>query len=90
MYYLPMKSRNEAIIIGSMNLGEADKIVTLFSRGRGLQKGLAGNAGKSFRRFGDGLDAFTHRGGFTCMTGTPRNCGFSIDFRKQCRNNRFT
>jgi len=27
-----MKSRTEAIIIGTMNLGEADKLVTFFSR----------------------------------------------------------
>ncbi len=55
-----MKSRTEAIIISSMNLGEADKLVTFFSFDRGLQKGVAGNARKSFRRFGAGLESFTH------------------------------
>jgi DNA repair protein RecO (recombination protein O) len=54
-----MKSKTEAIIISSMNLGEADKLVTFFSIDRGLQKGVAKNARKSFRRFGAGLEAFT-------------------------------
>lgn len=55
-----MKSRVEAIIISSMNLGEADKLVTFFSRERGRLRGTAKNARKSFRRFGAGLEAFTH------------------------------
>lgn len=42
-----------------MNLGEADKLVTFFSIDRGMQKGVAKNARKSFRRFGAGLEAFT-------------------------------
>jgi DNA repair protein RecO (recombination protein O) len=54
-----MKSKTEAIIISSMNLGEADKIVTFFSVDRGMQKGVAKNARKSFRRFGAGLESFT-------------------------------
>jgi DNA repair protein RecO (recombination protein O) len=54
-----MKSKTEAIIIGSMNLGEADKLVTFFSLDRGILKGVAKNARKSFRRFGAGLEAFT-------------------------------
>jgi hypothetical protein len=29
---LIMKSRTEAIIIGTMNLGDADKLITFFSR----------------------------------------------------------
>jgi len=55
-----MKSKTEAIIIGSMNLGEADKLVTFFSVDRGMLKGVAKNARKSFRRFGAGLEAFTY------------------------------
>ena len=55
-----MKSKTEAIIIGSMNLGEADKLVTFFSLDRGMMKGVAKNARKSFRRFGAGLEAFTY------------------------------
>jgi len=55
-----MKSKTEAIIIGSMNLGEADKLVTFFSLDRGRLRGVAKNARKSFRRFGAGLELFTH------------------------------
>jgi DNA repair protein RecO (recombination protein O) len=54
-----MKSKTEAIIISSMNLGEADKLVTFFSLDRGMMKGVAKNARKSFRRFGAGLESFT-------------------------------
>jgi len=54
-----MKSKTEAIIISSINLGEADKIVTFFSLDRGMLKGVAKNARKSFRRFGAGLESFT-------------------------------
>ena len=55
-----MKSKVEAVIINSMNLGEADKLVTFFSLERGKLKGVAKNARKSFRRFGAGLEMFTH------------------------------
>jgi len=55
-----MKSKTEAIIIGTMNLGEADKLVTFFSLDRGRLRGVAKNARKSFRRFGAGLELFTH------------------------------
>jgi len=55
-----MKSKTEVVIIGSMNLGEADKLVTFFSLERGKLKGVAKNARKSFRRFGAGLELFTH------------------------------
>jgi DNA repair protein RecO (recombination protein O) len=43
-----------------MNLGEADKLVTFFSLDRGRLRGVAKNARKSFRRFGAGLELFTH------------------------------
>ena len=55
-----MKSKTEAIIISSMNLGEADKLVTFFSLDRGMLKGVAKNARKSFKRFGAGLESFTY------------------------------
>ncbi len=54
-----MKSKTEAIIISSLNLGEADKLVTCFSLDRGMLKGVAKNARKSFKRFGAGLEGFT-------------------------------
>lgn len=55
-----MKSKTEAIILGSVNLGEADKLVTFLSPARGRLSGVAKNARKSFRRFGAGLEMFTH------------------------------
>jgi DNA repair protein RecO (recombination protein O) len=55
-----MKSKTEAVIIGTLNLGEADKLVTFFSLDRGRLRGVAKNARKSFRRFGAGLELFTH------------------------------
>ncbi len=55
-----MRTRTEAIIIGTANLGEADKIITFFSLDRGKLRGAAKNARKSFRRFGAGLELFTH------------------------------
>jgi DNA repair protein RecO (recombination protein O) len=54
-----LKSKTEAVIISSMNLGEADKLVTFFSLDRGMLKGVAKNARKSFKRFGAGLESFT-------------------------------
>jgi DNA repair protein RecO (recombination protein O) len=54
-----MKSKTEAIIISSMNLGDADKLVSFFSLDRGMLKGVAKNARKSFKRFGAGLESFT-------------------------------
>lgn len=55
-----MKSRTEAVILSSVSLGEADKLVTFFSIDRGKLRGVAKNARKSFRRFGAGLEPFTH------------------------------
>ncbi len=55
-----MKSKTETIIISSMNLGEADKLVSFFSLDRGMLKGVAKNARKSFKRFGAGLESFTY------------------------------
>lgn len=54
-----MRSKTEAIIISSLNLGDADKLVTFFSLDRGMLKGVAKNARRSFRRFGAGLESFT-------------------------------
>lgn len=54
-----MKSKIEAIIISTLNLGDADRLVTFFSRERGRLTGVAKNARKSFRRFGSGLELFS-------------------------------
>jgi len=55
-----MRSKTEAIILSTLNLGEADKLVTFFSLDRGRLSGAAKNARKSFKRFGAGLEPFTH------------------------------
>src|SRR3990172_8741335 len=55
-----MKSQVAAVIINSMNLGEADKLVTFFSLERGQLQGVAKNARKSCRRCGAGLEMCTH------------------------------
>ncbi len=60
VYNAPVKSKTEAIIISHMNLGEADKLVTFFCLDRGMLKGIAKNARKSFKRFGAGLESFTY------------------------------
>jgi len=53
-----MTSRCEAIVIGSMDYREADKIVTLFTLEHGKLKGIARGAKKSIRRFGGALELF--------------------------------
>ncbi len=55
-----MKSKVESIILTTLNIGEADRLVTFFSLERGRLSGVAKNARKSFRRFGAGLEPFTH------------------------------
>jgi len=54
-----MRSKTDTIIISCLNLGEADRLVTFFSLDRGMLKGVARNARKSFKRFGAGLETFT-------------------------------
>ncbi len=51
-------SRCEAIVIGSMDYRESDKIVTLFTLEHGKLKGIARGAKKSVRRFGGALEPF--------------------------------
>jgi DNA repair protein RecO (recombination protein O) len=54
-----MKSRAcEAIVLGVMDYGEADKIVTAYSIELGKIKGLARNAKNSRKRFGGALEPF--------------------------------
>lgn len=48
----------DAVVLGVMDYGEADKIVTLFSLEYGKLKGLARNAKKSRKRFGGALEPF--------------------------------
>ena len=51
---------HEALILKKSNYGEADLIVTLFSRELGKFRALAKNAKKSQKRFGGRLDFFNH------------------------------
>ncbi len=58
---IPSRMRSnpcEAIVIGSMDYRESDKIVTLFTLEHGKLKGIARGAKKSVRRFGGALEPF--------------------------------
>lgn len=50
----------EAIVLGGIRLGEADKLVTFFSLKRGKVKGVASGARRMKSRFGASLEPFTH------------------------------
>ncbi len=50
----------EAIVIRRTNLGEADRIVTLFTRDQGKLAAVAKGARKPKSRFGGRLELFTH------------------------------
>lgn len=49
-----------AIVLASMKLGEADKLVTFFTVKRGKLKGVAKGARRIKSRFGAALEPFTH------------------------------
>jgi DNA repair protein RecO (recombination protein O) len=48
----------EAIVLAAMDYGEADRIVTIFTREYGKVRGIARNGKKSVKRFGAALDIF--------------------------------
>ncbi|HIE65775.1 MAG: DNA repair protein RecO [Nitrospira sp.] len=50
----------EAIVLGSIKLGEADKLVTFYTDKRGKLKGVAKGARRMKSRFGASLEPFTH------------------------------
>ena len=50
----------EAIVLGGIRLGEADRLVTFFSLKRGKVKGVATGARRMKSRFGASLEPFTH------------------------------
>jgi DNA repair protein RecO (recombination protein O) len=52
--------KTPAIILGTRNLGEADKLVTLFTHRYGKIKGTAKGARRVKSRFGGSLEPFTH------------------------------
>ena len=49
-----------AIVLASMKLGEADKLVTFFTAKKGKLKGVAKGARRMKSRFGASLEPFTH------------------------------
>lgn len=51
---------DEALVLSTIDYGEADRIVTLFTRGRGRLSAFAAGARKSKRRFAGALEAGTH------------------------------
>lgn len=52
--------RTQAVVLRSMNLGDADKIVTLFTRDYGKVKVVAKAARRIKSRFGACLEPMTH------------------------------
>ena len=53
-------AESEAVILRSSNFGEADKLVSFFSRTLGRLRGVAPNARRSRRRFGASLEPLSH------------------------------
>ena len=53
-------AESEAVILRSSNFGEADKLVSFFSRTLGRLRGVAPNARRSRRRFGAALEPLSH------------------------------
>src|SRR4051794_34763090 len=51
--------QERALVLGTVDYGEADRIVTLFTEGRGKLSAFAANARKSKRRFAGALEPFT-------------------------------
>lgn len=52
--------RAQGIVLRSIRLGEADRIVTFYTQGHGRVRGVAKGIRKSKSRFGGRLDPFTH------------------------------
>lgn len=51
---------DEALVLSTVDFGEADRIVTLFTRGHGRLSAFAAGARKSKKRFAGALEAGTH------------------------------
>ena len=52
--------RDEAIVLRTQKLGEADRIVTLLTRGSGRVRAVAKGVRRTSSRFGSRLEPFTH------------------------------
>jgi DNA repair protein RecO (recombination protein O) len=51
---------DDAVVLSCVDFGDADRIVTLFTRGHGRLSAFAANARKSKRRFAGALEPATH------------------------------
>jgi DNA repair protein RecO (recombination protein O) len=49
----------KCVVLGTVDTGEADRVVSLFSEERGLLRAFAAHARKSQKRFGGALEPFT-------------------------------
>ncbi len=52
--------RDEAIVLRTQKLGEADRIITLLTRGHGRVRAVAKGVRRTSSRFGSRLEPFTH------------------------------
>src|SRR5699024_6923513 len=52
--------RDEAVVLRTQKLGEADRIVTLLTRQHGLVRGVAKGVRRTKSRFGARLEPFMH------------------------------
>ncbi len=52
--------RDEAVVLRTQKLGEADRIVTLLTRGNGRVRAVAKGVRRTSSRFGSRLEPFTH------------------------------
>ena len=52
--------RDEAVVVRTYKLGEADRIVVLFTRDRGKVRAVAKGVRKTTSRFGARLEPFSH------------------------------
>jgi DNA repair protein RecO (recombination protein O) len=55
----PLELATEAVVLGSVDYGDADRVVTLFTAARGRVSAFAAGARKSKRRFAGVLEPFT-------------------------------
>jgi DNA repair protein RecO (recombination protein O) len=57
---MPGIYRDEGVVLGAIKLGEADRIITLYTRGNGKVRAVAKGIRKTKSRFGGRLEPFTH------------------------------
>lgn len=57
---MPGLYKDEGVVLGTIKLGEADRIITLFTRENGKVRAVAKGIRKTKSRFGARLEPFTH------------------------------